>query len=156
VSSQPPRRKRQRLPHHDYAEPGAYFITVCTREHACLFGEIIDATVISTEFGRIVEQTWRELPDIVPTIHLDAFVLMPNHVHGIIFVRERTRRGLPEVLRIFKSWTSRRAGTSIWQRGYYEHVIRNDADLERIRAYIEVNPTMWDRDEENPARIKKL
>ena len=155
MSSRPPRRKHLRLPHHDYAEPGGYFITICTRDRACTLGDIVDATVVPTQLGRIVERTWGELPEIVPTIGLDAFVIIPNHVHAIVFLREATRHGLPDIVRIFKSWTSRRAGTPLWQRGYYEHVVRNDADLDRIREYIAANPAMWDRDEENPSSIRR-
>ncbi len=121
------------------------------------------------EWGRIVRETWVALPSHYPHIALDAFVIMPDHVHGIIIIGgtgtvgsvgadlrpaptevPATRHGLPEIVRAFKSFSARRInevritpGVSVWQRKYYEHVVRDEADLARIRAYIQDNPAGW-------------
>ena len=114
--------------------------------------------------------SWHRLFEHYPELKLDAFVAMPNHVHGIIVLVEPTRaglkpaptfvygrHGLAEIVRAFKTFSSRginqlrgTPGRRVWQRGYYEHVIRNEADLHEIRQYIVNNPLKWDLDEENP------
>jgi hypothetical protein len=82
-------RRSIRLKGYDYTQPGAYFITICTHGRECLFGEIIDGEMHLNEAGQIVVQTWQDLPNHVPNVQLDAFVVMPNHVHGIIIITER-------------------------------------------------------------------
>ncbi len=153
-----PERKRQRLSPFDYSEPGAYFVTICTAERRFLFGEIRDGAMQANASGVLVEQTWRDLPSVVPTIDLDAFVLMPNHVHAVIAIRERGGRDLAEIVRVFKSWSTRRVNAArggsgaLWQRGYHDRVVRNGDDLDRIRHYIRENPRAWAFDPENPGR----
>jgi putative transposase len=83
-------RRSIRLKGYDYTQPGAYFITICTHGRECLFGEIIDGEMHLNEAGQIVVQTWQDLPNHVPNVQLDAFVVMPNHVHGIIIITDRT------------------------------------------------------------------
>jgi putative transposase len=87
-----PRRKSTRLRGYDYATAGAYFVTVCAREHACLFGAIVHDEVKPSRVGRIVESCWAAIPDHFPIVRLDAFVVMPNHVHGIVWL---PRGGMP-------------------------------------------------------------
>ena len=119
--------------------------------------------------GKLVEACWYDLPLHYPHMDLDAFVLMPNHVHGILKITNDTvesrseaamskRHCLSEFVRAFKTFSARRVnelrtttGRRMWQRGYYEHVIRNEASLDRIRRYIETNPQRWAHDRENPA-----
>ena len=155
-----PRRRSLRLPGYDYSQAGAYFVTACTQNRVVLFGEIIDGDVRLNEMGTIVQQTWDDLPTHYHGIDLDAFIVMPNHVHGIIILADESarRHAIPEIVRGFKTFSARRvnerAGKSgvLWQRGYYEHVIRNEKALDRIRAYIANNPARWADDPENISR----
>ncbi len=127
-------------------------------------------------YGSIVTRCWHDLVNHYPHVELDAFVVMPNHVHGIFVLTDGDPRtnvgaglkpalttarnrshGLPEIVRSFKTFSSRRIneanttpGQSIWQRNYYERVIRNEAELDRARQYIVGNPANWSRDAENP------
>jgi putative transposase len=155
-----PRRRSLRLPGYDYSQAGAYFVTACTQNRVVLFGEVIDGDVRLNEMGTIVQQIWDDLPTHYHGIDLDAFIVMPNHVHGIIILADESarRHAIPEIVRGFKTFSARRvnerAGKSgvLWQRGYYEHVIRNEKALDRIRAYIANNPARWADDPENISR----
>ena len=164
-------RRSIRLKDYDYSQPGAYFVTVCTHGRECALGEVLDDAVILNYSGLIVQECWEQLPDHYFHVDLDAFVVMPNHVRGIIVFNDRhivgaglrpaptwtKRHGLPEIVRAFKAFSSRRINESrqrpggpVWQRGYYEHVIRNDRSWEAIREYIESNPSRWEHDPDNP------
>ncbi len=170
-------RHSLRLKGYDYAQPGAYFVTICTQDRACLFGTVVDGQMRLNEYGEIVRATWLDLPNHLPHVELDAFVVMPNHVHGIIVINDNpvgagsvgagsepapttgpTRRhGLPEIIRQFKTFSARRInqtrgtpGAPVWQRNYYEHVIRTEESLHRIREYVLSNPMRWTTDRENP------
>ena len=156
-----PRRRTIRSSDHDYATPGAYFVTICTHGQTCMLGHIDDDEMVANTRGEVARQCWHSLPDYHP-ISLDAFVLMPNHLHGVVVLHEShgKRCALPNVVRTFKSMSARRINslrgitdTPVWQRGYYEHVIRNDDALEKIRRYIAGNPARWRRDPENPQGI---
>src|SRR5690606_14708745 len=152
-------RRSIRLPEWDYAHPGAYFVTICTHRRECTLADIVDGDVrLSTE-GKIVRQCWNDLPARYPHVDLDAFVIMPNHVHGIIVLTEGDdvvgaglrpaptgdsspvrRHGLPEIVRALKSFSARRInehrgtpGLPVWQRSYYERIIRNDRELAATR-----------------------
>jgi putative transposase len=156
----PPRRRSLRLPGYDYSQAGAYFVTACTQNRLMLFGEVIDCDVRLNEMGTIVQQTWDDLPRHYHGIDLDAFIVMPNHVHGIIILADQSERrhAIPEIVRGFKTFSARRVNERVgkrgvlWQRGYYEHVIRNEKALDRIRAYIANNPARWADDPENISR----
>jgi REP element-mobilizing transposase RayT len=139
-----------------------------------VFGEISDGETRLNEFGSIVEQVWADLPGHYFNVQCDAFVVMPNHVHGVIGLDESivgagfkpapTRRhGVPEIVRALKTFSARRInemrhspGAPVWQRNYYEHVIRGDGELLRVREYIVNNPLDWDEDRENPLRLPDL
>jgi putative transposase len=134
-------------------------VTICVLKRACLFGTIVDNEVQLNDLGRAVETAWSDLPGDYDRVTLDQFVVMPNHVHGILVLDEGCRAALSEVVRGFKSFSAAKVnvaratrGASLWQRGYYEHVIRDDGDLGRIREYIANNPAQWALDEENPNR----
>jgi len=164
-------RRSIRLSHYDYGESGAYFITFCVRNRACLLGDIVDGAMVLNELGKIVAAEWLRTPALRPNVALDEFVVMPNHIHAIITLAS-SRRGvlhtpsekfespaqtLGAIVRGFKSATTRlinvmRAtpGTAVWQRNYYEHVVRDDSELQRIREYIVNNPVQWALDRENP------
>jgi len=160
-------RHSMRLQHYDYAKTGAYFVTICTHNRTCTFGEVTGSLMIQNEAGRMVESIWCAIPGHYSNVSIDAFVVMPNHVHGILFITkdlvgarfiatESIAPNLGEVVRAFKARYSHAInkihgkGTLLWQRNYYEHVVRDEDDLMRIREYIENNPTQWALDEENP------
>jgi len=174
------RRRSIRLKGYDYNQAGAYFVTICTHDRVFLFGQIEYGEMTSSEPGHMVEQYWNEIPAHFPHVELDAFVIMPNHVHGILLITEpvgaenfsppprpspqRQRPGTSKtvgsVIRGFKIGVTKwmREHTlihNIWQRNYYEHIIRDEADLNRVREYIAANPARWDEDDENPGNIKK-
>jgi REP-associated tyrosine transposase len=156
------RRRSLRLQGYDYSQAGAYFITVCTHGRIALFGEVIDNDVRLNQIGMIVKEAWGNLLNHYLDIDLDAFVLMPNHVHGIIILPDGsdTRHGIPEIVRGFKTFSARRVNErrekrgARWQRGYYEHVIRNEKALNRIRGYIANNPARWADDPDNISRTR--
>jgi len=171
------RRRSIRLRGYDYSQAGAYFVTIVTRNRECLFGEVVEDLMRLNDAGRMVAQCWHELAAHFPHLELDEFVVMPNHVHGIITVgaqfiapddhgainpgainpgaMNRAPTGLGEIVRSFKAVATRRirqAGVLAfaWQRNYYEHIIRDEASLNRIREYIANNPLQWALDRENP------
>ena len=171
------RRRLMRLQGFDYTRQGAYFITICTRNRECLLGDVGEGRMHLNEAGLFAQAAWEDLPRHYPHVALDAWTIMPNHVHGIVVLTERVkappegsglkpdptnanavRHGLPEVVRAFKTFSARRinvfrgaVGAPFWQRNYYEHVIRNEESLNRIRQYILDNPARWHEDPENPA-----
>jgi putative transposase len=156
-----PRRRSLRLPAYDYSQAGAYCITVCTHNRFfMLFDEVVADDVRLNQIGMLVKQTWDNLPTHYDGIDLDAFIVMPNHVHGIIILADQPamRCGIPEIVRGFKTVSARRVNEregrrgALWQRGYYEHVIRNEKALNRIRDYIASNPARWADDPDNISR----
>ncbi len=158
-------RRRLRLPDYDYASPGAYFVSICTHQRVCLFGQITDGTLSANPFGKIVEACWPDLPSHYPNAVLDAFVVMPNHVHGILLIERvfQAAHGLGEIIRGFKTFSARRinelrstTGKPLWQRGYHEHIVRNEAALEEIRDYINTNPLRWAVDRNNPGYVPAI
>jgi len=150
------RRASPRLAEFDYSQESYYFVTICTRNHKSLFGQIRNDKIYLSPTGEIVASEWCAIPDYEPHTHLDAWVVMPNHLHGIISIHAAEHEDLHDLSAIvsaFKSrvtWSanrvSRREGASFWQRSFYDHVIRNDDDLERIQEYIENNPGRWGQD----------
>lgn len=158
-------RRSLRLPNHDYASTGLYFITACTYQRQCLFGEIRDSEMHLNELGHIVRSHWLRLPQYHRHLQLDAFVVMPNHIHGILILTNadpaptlegggRSRAGIGEIIRGFKTFSARRInqirkvkGIPVWQRNYYEHIIRNKTAWQRICQYIQNNPASWQTDQ---------
>lgn len=168
-------RRSIRLKGYDYSQSGAYFITICSWQKECLFGKVVNGQMELSRYGEIVQFNWENLPQRYLGLELDAFVVMPNHVHGIVVLRDggwaglgnqlvkcgtacETRPyGLGEIVRGFKTFSARRinhvrkmAGVPVWHRNYWEHIIRNDVALENIRAYIHNNPRAWSIDELHP------
>lgn len=162
---------RLRLRGYDYASPGAYFVTICTERRVCLFGDVREDQVIFSPAGQVVESWWDSIPQRFPGVMLDERIIMPNHVHGVIEIGAcpEAIEGSPlpklnEIIRWFKSMSTRdyilgvqsggwpRFPGKLWQERYYDHIVRSDAALERIRAYIEANPSQWHMDEDNPDR----
>jgi REP element-mobilizing transposase RayT len=199
-------RRSIRLQGFDYTQPGAYFITTVTRDRACLFGQVIDGEMRLNDAGEIARQCWLDIPNHFSNAQLDEFVIMPNHVHGVIVLVESSDMtynvgarhavplpndavplpndamplpndavplprdlskgekfgnpisgSIPTIVRSYKSAVTKRInechgtpGAPVWQRGYYEHIIRNHESLNRIREYIMNNPLQWALDRENP------
>ena len=202
-------RRSIRLQGYDYSQNGAYFITLCTHNRECLFGQIQNGQMILNEYGKMVEQCWNNLSNHYDNIELDAYVIMPNHFHGIILItdnvdnvdnvrairelpihelpihelprqrkhelpihelpihelprqqqkqRQQQRRKmlLPKIVGRFKTNSAKQInqmrntpGISVWQRNYYEHIIRDEKSLENIRNYIINNPAKWQDDDYN-------
>ena len=170
-----PSRRSIRLPTYDYSQGGAYFITICAHDRRCLFGRVIESQMQLNARGAIIEEEWFGSAAIRPHIVLDAFVVMPNHVHGIVFLESDVgatgrspaprsgpgRRSLGSFVGSFKAAATRRIkrlrdapNGPVWQRNYYEHIVRDEKSLDAIREYIANNPANWMCDRENPAVLK--
>ena len=188
-------RKSIRLRGYDYSQAGAYFVTICTKSKEYLFGDVVEGGMRLNEVGKMVQMIWDELPKYYQGVAINAFQIMPNHVHGIIILKHQnfsvgagpracpknaagpracSSTGQPQgvaptislsdVVHRFKSLTTTRYRQVVknyglplfhgqfWQRNYYEHIIRNDVELNRIREYIQNNPFKWHLDRENPQR----
>jgi REP element-mobilizing transposase RayT len=170
-----------RLPHWDYRENGAYFVTICTYERSLLFGDVPFEELRLNDLGRAVEEAWTRSAEIRAEIWLDAFVVMPNHVHGIVWICHAQPVGpqglaplrpasassfavqpmsLGSMVRGFKSASKirvnelrRTPGMAVWQRNYFERVLRDDRELDRAREYILDNPRKWAEDKNNPMLV---
>lgn len=168
-----PSRRSIRLQGYDYTQPGGYFITILAENRAPIFGKIFNSSVQLSPLGIVIRQEWLKLPKRFPNLELDEFVIMPNHFHGILLLKEldgelgkyESERledfgnpvvgSIPTIIRSFKSSVTQKVRLMrnfasdhvVWQRNYYEHVIRTPAALEQIRAYIQGNPALWEQDE---------
>jgi len=157
VSYDPERHHRRsiRLQGYDYAQAGAYFVTLCAQGRAHLFGRVMRGEVELSDIGRIVAEEWERTLAVRPNVELDAYVVMPDHIHGIVVITycdegavpaeassalRSPARTIAPIVRGFKGAVVRRVGRPIWQRDYHEHIIRNEAALGRIRSYIVANP----------------
>ncbi len=164
------RRRSIRLKEYDYSKPARFFITICTYNRESLFGQIVDGEITLSEIGRIAKSYWGE------------YMIMPNHIHGIILIldsvdsvgaryasplqspqipRSARPKSLGAIVGSFKSATTKHInqirktpGILLWQRNYYEHIIRNKGELNKIREYIINNPLKWELDYDNPIRKK--
>lgn len=168
-------RRSIRLSDIDYSKPGAYFLTICTQRREFLFGEISNGRMHVDTYGDIIYECWAELPKHYANIQLDSFVVMPNHIHGIVVIIddisvgaihesplprnkiERRRMLIPKIVGRFKTNSAKRINqlrktpeVRVWQRNYFEHIVRNEKALRRIREYIITNPDRWQYDKENP------
>ena len=170
------RRKIIRLQEYDYSSPCDYFVTICVHMRVYLLGEVIKEKMQLSHNGEIVQQYLEEIPNHFENVELDKFIIMPNHIHGIITLTEpvgaihesplqmtqhqRRTMTLSKIIGRFKMRTAKEinlinetSGRPVWQRNYYEHIIRDEKDLENIRDYIIYNPLKWESDKENPAHI---
>ena len=160
-----PQRKSQRLKNYDYSQNAAYFVTICTQNHLCLFGKISNETLILNDAGKMVSDKFAEIPKHYPHIEIIKYVVMPNHLHAILLIQnDESTKGhsatmtLSEYIRRFKTLTTKlyiegvkanrypAFNKRVWQRSYHDHVIRNEADFLRIYEYIETNPLKWHLD----------
>jgi putative transposase len=176
MSTESKKRRPLRLKEYSYSQPGAYFVTVCTKNKQCIFGKIYNEEMKLSDKGEIVKKEWLKTAVIRPYVRLDQFVVMPNHFHAILWIEKDDRgtarcaptisrfgklqsESLSSIIRAFKAAVTKninilckRSGLPIWQRNYYEHVIRDESALNRIREYIINNPCSWELDRENPGR----
>ncbi len=182
-----PQRKNQRLKNFDYSQNGFYFVTICTKNRENYFGEIVDGKMILNEYGKIAEQNWKNILNHYQNVDIDEFVVMPNHIHGIILSvgneyfrsydenrsdnwNENQINGnenihslpnLSNIIKWFKIWCTKEIRniyndfTFTWQKSFFDVIIRNDEQLEKIRQYIIDNPIKWEWDANNPLNIKK-
>lgn len=189
-----------RLKGYDYSQEGAYYVTIVTLQREFLFGNIVNQEMMLSSYGEIVQKWWEEIPVHFPNVETGAFVIMPNHVHGIIYILDgrgtvsvpgedgvttisqnnvmsgenlggetpplQQFNGTPtlgQIVAYFKYQSTKEmnkvenAGvvTKFWQRNFYEHIIRDETDLQNKTDYIESNPLLWDDDDENPVNVKK-
>lgn len=174
-----------RLPNRDYAANGWYFVTICTRDRAPFFGNIITGQIQSSPIGKIAQQFWADIPNHFEYVSIDAHVIMPNHVHGIVIIdrppnvetchgaslQQSTRStdksnrfaplkpgSLQTIINAYKSSVTRWCRKNgqdhfAWQPRFYDHIIRADGSLDRIREYIINNPAKWEDDKNNPANL---
>jgi REP element-mobilizing transposase RayT len=155
-----PRRKASiRYPGYDYSGPGAYFVTVCTQDRRPLFGHVRDNEMHGNDISAMVEEVWHDLPRRYPGLSLDAKIVMPDHVHGILFLGADpdidTLPRLGDVVSYFKGQSSIRyfdqvrrgpwppVHRRLWQQKYFDRIVRSERELENIRWYIETNPVRW-------------
>lgn len=175
-------RHSLRLKDFNYTQAGAYFVTICTKNRQCIFGKIQEGKMQLSASGRVAAAQWQQLPDRFPALELGEWIVMPNHIHGILVISGRgeasqdnnltspdlfikdasplrpigTAPGsVGAIIQVFKSITSRKISAqiekmkgSVWQRNYYEHVIRNERELMAISDYILTNPRNWEKDTE--------
>ena len=159
-----PKRKLLRLSHYDYSQNGAYFLTICAREKRPLFGQVVGGGVpdaphmLLSGAGHIVEEQLLAITNHSPFLRLDCYVIMPNHLHLIVFVEgapagasgtpppTRANQRIPQFVSTLKRFTNREAGAPLWQRGYHDHIIRSQRGYEQIWNYIQGNPYRWQED----------
>ncbi|WP_026735286.1 transposase [Fischerella sp. PCC 9605] len=170
-----------RLLNRNYAANGWYFITICTRDRFYLFGDVISGEVQLSAIGEIAQQFWADIPNHFAHTHIDAYAIMPNHIHGIVVIDRppdvETRHGaslqntdesnkfaplkrgsLQAIINAYKSsvtrWCRKNGHDYFgWQSRFYDHIIRADDSLDRIREYIINNPAKWEEDKDNPANL---
>ncbi len=156
-------RKTIRLKNYDYSQSGYYFVTVCVQNRQCCLGKIENREMILNEFGRIVKKQWLWLKQQYASVDLDIFQIMPNHFHGILVLVGNGRdhslqakiKPVPQLIGAFKTTSSKDIHLQglpnfSWQKSFYDHIIRKDGSLDKIREYILNNPKQWEMDEDNP------
>lgn len=167
------RRHSIRLKGYDYSQPGSYYVTICAFDGHYLFGDISHGRMILNKYGNIARQEWLRTEKIRKNVRLDAFVVMPNHLHGIIVITsvnngrgvlqyapatafQSPSNNLGAIICGYKSAVTKQInelndqnGDKVWQRNYYDHIIRNRQDLNRVRKYIRDNPKNWKEDKLN-------
>ena len=169
-------RRSIRLKGYDYSQEGMYFVTLCVQDRDYLFGEIANGEMMLNEMGTIAHNEWMHTPEIRKNVELDAFIVMPNHIHGIIIIncrgvcntplrpdtdmgvcntpqRKSPSQTIGSIVRGYKSSVTKKInelhntnGSVVWQRNYWEHIIRDDRSFNTIAEYIINNPKNWDND----------
>jgi len=177
------RAETARLKGWDYSAAGCYFVTICTGERECSLGEMVDGSMRLSPVGEIARTFWQEIPAHVQGVELDEFVVMPNHVHGIVAIRDTGRDvacygstcyvstcyvstmarisprtgSLGAIIRSYKSavtnWCRKNDHDFAWQSRFHDEIIRDEHSLEKVREYIRNNPLQWELDQENPTYL---
>ncbi len=154
-----PIRKKNRLQNYDYSSCGAYFITICTAEKRNYFWKNVGATIGRPRdvelslYGEIVSEAIKNISSIYPTLLVERYVIMPNHLHLLIrvcsdeFGRPMVAPTMSRVVKQLKGYTSKQIGQSLWQKSFHDHIIRNQKDYEEHINYIYYNPVRWHLDE---------
>ena len=157
-------RKPTRLSEYDYSSEGAYFLTVCSKGHRCIFSRVVGGGVLDAPrcelsgYGKAVEQTLLEVAEHYENIHLESFVIMPNHIHLLLMCNGTSRTPsptaanrqnalIPSFIGTWKRFANKSAGAELFQRSYYDHIIRDEMDYIIRLRYIEENPAKWSSDE---------
>ena len=154
-----------RLKDWDYSRYGYYFVTICTKDKECFFGNIVGDKMQLSQIGKMVSDEWQKTEKVRDYVKLDEWVIMPNHLHGIVIIQNENnvetqghaslqKANLSNVIRGFKSastWSIHQKGflNFDWQSRFYDHIIKNEKELHEIREYISYNPFKWQLDEEN-------
>lgn len=156
-----PHRRDMRLAGWDYRRPGPYAITICTEHRWHRFGKVVDGEMVTNPAGQMVVDAWARMGDAFPTVTFDAWVLMPNHLHAIVRLAATDlthRPRLGDLVQGFKGLTTAQYAAGVhagrwepfdgrlWQRNYYDHIVRDLSDLDRCRRYIAANPANWTMD----------
>ncbi|MCA0454595.1 MAG: transposase [Chloroflexi bacterium] len=153
-----PQRKSPRLQGYDYAADGTYFITICTHQKDSHFGHIHEGQLTLSVYGHFAAAYWLLIPRYFPQVGLDSYVIMPNHMHGLLTLDQSTlpkekRHPLGYIVGTYKAIVTREINRvskapmgTIWQGRFHDHIVRNEADLNRIREYVANNPALWDKD----------
>ena len=164
------RRNSLSVDDYDYSKEGAYFVTICVRKRESLLGSVLNGKIRLNVLGETVAKVWQWLSCQYPQVDLDEWQIMPNHLHGIVWLRDESHLGLNGIkpkplgrlLGAFKTVSTKNVneirqmtGLPFWQRNFYEHIIRDEDSLNRIREYILTNPQRWELDRENPKAIGK-
>jgi len=172
-------RKKIRLRNYDYSKSGYYFITICTKNREEWVGKVKSGIMLLNKFGEIAKNFWTEIPGHFEDVKIDEFSIMPNHAHGILIIernmvgnaymrsnqrnafmhslQDKTKMLLSKIIQQYKASVTQKINNLQndipfqWQRSFYDHVIRNEIELSRIREYIQNNPLKWDLDRENPS-----
>lgn len=171
-----------RMGHWNYSWPGLYYVTICTKDRICCFGNIKDGQVYMSEIGTVVFDCWLEIPNHFGNVKIDDWIIMPNHLHGVIVIEDKDfghdncrdapwhvstvnkfaplpPKSLPSIVNHFKGAVKRICNKNnlafTWQERYYEHVIRDYEDLGRVREYIAQNPINWEYSKNNPKNFKQ-
>ena len=173
-----PNRKLNRLKDYDYSQDGYYFVTICTKNREHFFGKIENGTMLLNEYGEMAKKCWLEIPEHFPHVILDEFIIMPNHVHGIIIIENnngdenddnvgnknfcslqitpwqtKLSKSLSSIIRGFKIgvtkyFREKNNHQFQWQKSFYDHIIRNEKSLFKIREYIQNNPLKWEMEKD--------
>ncbi len=142
-------RKTIRLKEYNYSQCGEYFITICSKDRRYIFGEIKEDKIILSKYGEIAENTLSRIKQN-KSIEIDNYIIMPNHIHMIIEIKYDKIVNLKDLISTYKSITTKQINKEqkiiVWQRNYYEHIIRDENEKEEIIKYIRYNPINWDRD----------
>jgi REP element-mobilizing transposase RayT len=156
------RRKPNRLREYDYSNPAWYFVTICADKHANHFGDIRHEKIYLNDVGKIADKFWNEIPEHFPNAEIDEYIIMPNHIHGIIIINDvgdakfaspttdRTKMLLSKIVQQFKRAVTVEIKSKklsehfVWQRSFYDRIIRNERELFNIRKYIKQNPLKWE------------